>query len=81
MRASGRFYKVVIPRCAGLEDSYVHPHHPNILGEAMARIFLAGIRVNCPASPTLFQLLVSYRPLDQTGDDLKAARFLQNTDN
>ena len=57
--------KLVIPRHAGLEDSYVHSHHPNVLSEAMARIFVAGIHRKC-RDPLCLCLLVSYRPLAQT---------------
>ena len=77
MKSSGRFYKVAIPRRAGLEDSYVHSHHPNVLSEAMARIFVAGIHVKCATkphkqNPTATLMIVHH--------DLKAPRFLSNPD-
>ena len=52
--SGGQNYKVVIPRHAGLEDSYVHSHHPNVLSEAMARIFVAGIRANAAHHPLCY---------------------------
>ena len=42
----GQIYKVVIPRCAGLENSYVHEDIPDLLSETTATIFLAGFASN-----------------------------------